>query len=195
MIIFNIFYFVHLAYYSYVWHDESLVLLHLSGYTPEQLINYLFDGQIKSTEQLWQFQGVNSVKGSVGISGIDNQLKPTDIHAVFPPDGSLGEHSNVLPHIILNRSTLPWERQSVSNNNDTAWLALLLFEETENPESKIITLETLKDINIYTAKFPNFSLESGQHEDDKVIIIDVQKQLLEKILPTKEDLTYLISKS
>ncbi|MFM7354620.1 MAG: hypothetical protein ACKO1G_16755, partial [Microcystis aeruginosa] len=50
----NIFYFVHLAYYSYVWHDECFVLLHLSGYTPEQLINYLFDGQIKSTEQLWQ---------------------------------------------------------------------------------------------------------------------------------------------
>jgi len=112
------------------------------------------------------------------VSGERFELKPTDIHAVFPPDGSLGEHSNVLPHIILNRSTLPWERQSVSNNNDTAWLALLLFEETENPESKIITLETLKDINIYTAKFPNFSLESGQHEDDKVIIIDVQKQLL-----------------
>lgn len=125
------------------------------------------------------------------VSGERFELKPTDIHAVFPPDGSLGEHSNVLPHIILNRSTLPWERQSVSNNNDTAWLALLLFEEIENPESKIITLETLKDINSYTAKFPNFTLESGQHEDDKVIIIDVQKQLLEKILPTKEDLTYL----
>lgn len=128
-------------------------------------------------------------KFSVGAERFD--LKPTDIHAVFPPDGSLGEHSNVLPHIILNRSTLPWERQSVSNNNDTAWLALLLFEEIENPESKIITLEILKDINSYTAKFPNFTLESGQHEDDKIIIIDVQKQLLEKILPTKEDLTYL----
>ena len=128
-------------------------------------------------------------KFSVGAERFD--LKPTDIHAVFPPDGSLGEHSNVLPHIILNRSTLPWERQSISNNNNTTWLALLLFEETENPESKIITLETLKDINSYPAKFPNFTLESGQHEDDKVIIIDVQKQLLEKILPTKEDLTYL----
>jgi hypothetical protein len=31
----------------------------------------------------------------------------------FPPDGSLGEHSNVLPHIILNRSTLPWERPAI----------------------------------------------------------------------------------
>lgn len=46
-------------------------------------------------------------KFSVGAERFD--LKPTDIHAVFPPDGSLGEHSNVLPHIILNRSTLPWE--------------------------------------------------------------------------------------
>ena len=128
-------------------------------------------------------------KFSVGAERFD--LKPTDIHAVFPPDGSLGEHSNVLPHIILNRSTLPWERQSVSNNNDTPWLALLLFEETEAPETQIITLETLKDINIYPAKFPNFTLESGQHEDDKVIIIDVKKELLEKILPPKEDLNYL----
>ncbi|TRU66417.1 MAG: hypothetical protein EWV55_19365 [Microcystis viridis Mv_BB_P_19951000_S69] len=131
-------------------------------------------------------------KFSVGAERFD--LKPTAIHAVFPPDGSLGEHSKVLPHIILNRSTLPWERQAVTGNNDNnniTWLALLLFEETEAPETKIITLETLKDINSYPAKFPNFTLESGQHEDDKVIIIDVQKQLLEKILPTKEDLTYL----
>ncbi|MFY0576650.1 hypothetical protein ACN28S_21990 [Cystobacter fuscus] len=37
-------------------------------------------------------------------------LAPEDIAAVFPPDGSVGEHSNVLPHISLRRSTLPWER-------------------------------------------------------------------------------------
>ncbi|HBE21082.1 MAG TPA: hypothetical protein DEG17_05480 [Cyanobacteria bacterium UBA11149] len=125
------------------------------------------------------------------VSGERFDLKPTDIHAVFPPDGSLGEHSNVLPHIILNRSTLPWERQAVTGNNDTPWLALLLFAEVETPEPQIITLKTLKDININAAKFPDFSLESGQHEDDKVIIIDVKKQLLDKILPTKEDLAYL----
>jgi len=128
-------------------------------------------------------------KFSVGAERFD--LKPTAIHAVFPPDGSLGEHSKVLPHIILNRSTLPWERQAISNNNNISWLALLLFEEKEAPETQIVTLKTLKDINSYLAKFTNFTLESGQHEDDKVIIIDVKKELLEKILPTKEDLTYL----
>lgn len=40
-------------------------------------------------------------------------LQPADVHAVFPPPGSLGEFSNVLPHIALNRSTLPWERYAI----------------------------------------------------------------------------------
>lgn len=37
-------------------------------------------------------------------------LEPEVIREVFPPAGSLGEHSSVLPHISFNRSTLPWER-------------------------------------------------------------------------------------
>src|SRR5690242_2749565 len=44
------------------------------------------------------------------ISGERFSLAPQAIHAVFPPDGSVGKHANVLPHIILERSTLPWER-------------------------------------------------------------------------------------
>lgn len=74
-------------------------------------------------------------------------LKPADIGAVFPPAGSLGEHSNCLPHIILKRSTLPWEREAEKPATDTkgeetdtegedngggiTWLALLLFDEKE----------------------------------------------------------------
>ena len=50
---------------------------------------------------------------------------------MFPPPGSLGEHSNVLPHIILKRSTLPWERQADPGDKNVPWLALLLFEEEE----------------------------------------------------------------
>jgi hypothetical protein len=74
------------------------------------------------------------------VAGERFELKPTDIHSVFPPDGNLGEHSNVLPHIILNRSTLPWERRPEENTpgaeekiGDTPWLALLLFDDSEKP--------------------------------------------------------------
>ncbi|HKQ91673.1 MAG TPA: hypothetical protein VJZ77_13365, partial [Blastocatellia bacterium] len=38
-------------------------------------------------------------------------LKPTDTQAVFPPAGSLGDHASVLPHVVLHRSTTPWERR------------------------------------------------------------------------------------
>ena len=132
-----------------------------------------------------------TITRTFAVSGERFDLKPADIHAVFPPAGSLGEHSNVLPHIVLNRSTLPWERQADANSDNIPWLALLLFEEEEKPEPKIITLQELKNIQSYPAKFPDFELESGQHQQDKVTIIDVAKDLLDKILPTKEDLKYL----
>jgi len=231
-----------------------------------QFIDYhkpaLVDGDYEITVEqkitVQQEEGDKSFKiiRTFSVSGERFELKPTDIHAVFPPNGSLGEHSNCLPHIVLNRSTLPWERlpfkypmfkvteQSLNNLlekvpknvleklkdiniinreffgeeeflnilekkitkdilsqhkslilkyaiKNIPWLALLLFEEQEKPEPKIITLKALKDDNSLTAKFPSFELESGQHEDDKITVIDVKKPLLDKILPTKEDLKYL----
>lgn len=127
------------------------------------------------------------------VAGERFSLNPQDIHAVFPPQGSLGEHSNVFPHIMFNRSTLPWERgiDSSSEERDIAWLALLLFDEDEKPNPQIITLQQLKDTDSYEAKFPNFELEPGQDDTDKVTVIDVEKSLLEKILPSKEDLKWL----
>src|SRR5215469_15976697 len=46
------------------------------------------------------------------VRGDRFRLKPADVQAVFPPAGSLGDHANVLPHILLTRSTLPWERHA-----------------------------------------------------------------------------------
>lgn len=59
-------------------------------------------------------------------------LNPREIKAVFPPEGSLGEYSNVLPHISLNRTTIPWERTINSSSLKIPWMALLLFNEGED---------------------------------------------------------------
>jgi len=59
-------------------------------------------------------------------------LDPQVVSSVFPPPGSVGDHSNVLPHIILNRSTLPWERSAIPTKK-IPWLVLLLFEDGELP--------------------------------------------------------------
>lgn len=84
-----------------------------------------------------------TTKKNFTVAGERFDLKPSDIHAVFPPDGNLGEHSNVLPHIILNRSTLPWERRAEASS-DLPWLALLLFDESEKPVPRLAHL-TLAD--------------------------------------------------
>jgi hypothetical protein len=65
------------------------------------------------------------------VSGERVTLNPQDILAVFPPEGSLGDHSNVLPHLMLKRGTLPWERRADPSSDKAPWLILLLFEDGE----------------------------------------------------------------
>jgi hypothetical protein len=131
-----------------------------------------------------------SASQSFVITGDRFSLKPDDIYKVFPPESSLGDHSNVLPHVVLTRSTLPWERASGAGAG-VPWLALLLFEEGEKPEPQVVALGQLKDTSRYTAKFPTFTLELGQAEADKVTVIEVKASVLQNVLPTGGDLAYL----
>lgn len=61
-------------------------------------------------------------------------LEPSEVYSVFPPLNSLADYTGVLPHIVLNKRTLPWERtlDGLNPNSDNQpWLALLLFEAAE----------------------------------------------------------------
>ena len=56
-------------------------------------------------------------------------LNPADVQSVFPAAGSTGKFENVLPQIVLNKRTLPWEH--VLQKGDplgTPWLALLVLD-------------------------------------------------------------------
>jgi hypothetical protein len=119
-------------------------------------------------------------------------LTPDVIYAVFPPAGNLGEYSNALPHIILKRGTLPWERTIKSTNSNLPWLALLLFQESEKPEPQTIKLKELKPTSGNT-KFPKFEYEPGQNDEDVLTVIDVPKNILDKILPPEKDIALLAS--
>ncbi len=124
-------------------------------------------------------------------------LAPTDVHAIFPPQGNLGQHSNMLPHITLKRSTFPWERTPLAAEGDTApaqrqkvpWLLLLLFRESEKPTPKVMTLKELKEGT--DVPYPAFDYEPGDQKTDEVTVIDVAATLLTKIMPKAEDLKYL----
>ena len=125
------------------------------------------------------------------ISGTRFSLKPQEVYSVFPPQGSLGDHENVLPHIVLQRSTLPWERYADGSSENIPWLALLVFDGTDEiPEPKVISLGTLKQ-NAAATRFPTLTNETSQQDSDQLTVIDVKKALLDKILPTQADLSYL----
>lgn len=143
---------------------------------------------------------VYAKKARFYVSGERFQIPPAEIHSVFPPPQSRGDHSNVLPHLILHRSTLPWER---TIGNEAPWLALLVFHEgeeaffqelpaSESPaidagfnkmEGRNMTLGALRNPLSGETNWPGFAPEPGDKDDEVVRIIDVKKDLLQKLMP------------
>ncbi|MEC4815236.1 MAG: hypothetical protein SAK29_18450 [Scytonema sp. PMC 1069.18] len=85
------------------------------------------------------------------VQGNRFELKPEEIHAVFPPAGSFGDHSHVLPHIALKSSTLPWERLAQSGNQNVPWLALIIIHEEEKL-LRTIQKETILEATFYNSQ-------------------------------------------
>lgn len=100
-----------------------------------------------------------------------------------------------MPHIAFTRSTLPWERQADVSQKGVPWLVLLLFEDQEKPDPQIVQLSNLVNpgwqSNTKSGRIPALQLQTGQKTDDQVTVIDVQKQLLQSLLPSLDALASL----
>lgn len=134
-----------------------------------------------------------------GVFGERFALDEDDVVSVFPPPGSLGDHANVLPHVILRRSTLPWERlvapvppEGQPGQDTIPWMAVLVFGEDDLAagvaQPPNVRLGTLKAA---AAGWPGVKLQPAQHEDDLVSVIDVPYALLAEMIPTGAELRYL----
>ena len=66
-------------------------------------------------------------------------IHPGEIHSFFPPQGIVGNYSNNLPHIVLNKRVLPWER--TIGDSSSPWMALLTFTEDEVSEVRSMSIE------------------------------------------------------
>ena len=67
------------------------------------------------------------------------RLEDSEIHSIYPPQGHT-DYSNVLPHVLLNKETLPWSMQP-KDGSSSPWLALLTFteEELRNTDAQMAT--------------------------------------------------------
>ncbi len=81
---------------------------------------------------------VFSSQQKIKVVGTAYQLKPDDIFSVFPPNAATGDFSTYLPHIVLNRSTIPWERKAFDGAKNTPWLALVVLSETDIDVKKTV---------------------------------------------------------
>ena len=127
------------------------------------------------------------------VSGERFHILPEHIHSAFPPAHSLGDHSNVLPHLMLARTTLPWERESITGDQNTPWLALLVIHEDETSKAveHTVPLGNFTTSSNTSPFFPKITPEPGQIPTDKVKVLDIEKGLLEAILPSAEELSWL----
>ncbi len=147
------------------------------------LLSGAYQISVSQTVQGNQFPSVDT---AFHIAGPRFALDPQQVDSVFPPDGSLGDHENVLPHVALKRSTLPWERSTAKvDGTELTWLALLVFDQADDMQEPS-TPTSLRNLG-YAAE----DLEPGQTLDDPARVIQVGKSLLQQIFPSPADLRYL----
>jgi hypothetical protein len=151
-----------------------------------------------------------SASVTFAVAGNRFQLSSDDIVSVFPQPLANGEFDGVLPHVVLQRSALPWQRGSVKDAPAAPWLAVLLLQADELPSTPPFTA-TAADIfpngqaimvdgsssgvtgtmPAGTISYPFTSLDVGQTPKDPCTIIDLPLATFCRVAPSAADLVFL----
>ncbi|MGW1738444.1 hypothetical protein ACWCPQ_06485 [Nocardia sp. NPDC001965] len=137
------------------------------------------------------------------IRAVQFVLSEASVHARYPAAGSAGDYRRVLPHITLDRSILPWEREP-KFSRDVAyrapWLALMVFAEAELPDDPAALGATVArpvreavgtpHPGVYG---PDIALDQLPPEtpDSTCHTIDVPVSVFRALAPTEDELQYL----
>lgn len=146
-------------------------------------------------------QDFNAPEVHLLVSGPRFVFSPAEIYAVFPPRDSLGEFDNVLPHIELTPSALPWQRHAGRQSPTdgprprTPWLALILLQEDEwtNTDKVEITSQPWEILRSELGLTEEITDRPGDGEKPfpPVKVLRFQREFLEAIFPSGEDLEWL----
>lgn len=135
---------------------------------------------------------------SLKIEGPQLKLTPADIAGVYPAAGSEESPDEFLPHIALERRTLPWERIGV--NGQKPWLALMLFKESEmrdavaRKSSPAATLESvlLSDVSGRDpAGYATLHTTLGLPATTPLNVLFVKNSVLVTRRPNQADIKYM----
>jgi hypothetical protein len=115
------------------------------------------------------------------VSGDRYRLAPGTIASMYPPSGESGEYSRALPHVVLHRPTLPWERViGDTAAAHTPWMSVLLLTEDELREEKL-------DLERPTSA----AVRKDHGEDVSCQVLKLSGALWSRLAPTAAELAYL----
>jgi hypothetical protein len=135
------------------------------------------------------------------VGGERFRLDPDEIDSVFPPPNTNGDYNNVLPHVVLSRPMLPWERSPTkglaphSARGDVApWLALLVFDDSDPaPKLQSLTIGDLRNPPTGIISYPMARVEPGEVDTAPCQVLDIDAALFARIAPALADLPWLAS--
>lgn len=114
-------------------------------------------------------------------------LEEEDVASIYPPADHSGNYGTTLPHIVLNKKTLPWEH---GNGASDVWLALLCLGGEEMEDVETMTLEALseREPDVF---YPQFTLSPAEQKEDSCKMLRIRRTTFETLMPGLEELDYL----
>lgn len=132
------------------------------------------------------------------VLGPRTTITPGWVAGRFPPPHSTGDHADVLPHVALSRSSLPWERTADRGGPSDApppWMAVLVLTDEEIAGGKGLPAATLHEVPAASLAaaadppapgapaFPGLDAEPGESGTMPVRVLDLPRQHVEAYLP------------
>lgn len=141
----------------------------------------------------------NPITQDFEVRGLQFSLPQTEVHSVFPPANGTSNYGQFLPHIVLNKRAIPWERNFDPNDTSKPWVCLLVFAEGEielDPSTNsALHTQSVSDFlapdnavvkpDIRTASVPHDVLSSNCSS------IVINKEMFEALVPRVDELKYL----
>jgi hypothetical protein len=129
-------------------------------------------------------------------------LNPADVHSYFPPPSPPTPFEGQLPHVVVARKTLPWERLLGPEKayKEIPWLGLLLVDEDDPGGIPKVHSGTVADLLSDGGNLPagtigpalsRSNLDAGESADDPCSYIELRADLFASIAPRLADLPFL----
>ncbi|MBV9280188.1 MAG: hypothetical protein JOZ41_08925 [Chloroflexi bacterium] len=188
------------------------------NYVPRlEVGNYLINVTQRINPQNTAIDECYAASQVFSVEGPRYTLPADDLFSVFPPANARGVFDQFLPHAVLTRRDLPWERNIFNTDpaQRTPWMALLLFVDGEQIDGKPALLPPQVDgwqsNQTMTASIPASSfyhhgagdgilwpqMEREWYETDDYLqstmcsIVDLSPAAFARLVPSRDDLPYL----